>query len=463
MNLLYEKLKAAGIARLQGGGGGGGGGGDPGTGDPGVAEGNGVPASGSVSSGIGGQGNPVGMGLGLMGFPGLGMTATLGNAINGMTGFSGTTPSADPSAPGGQQQYFTSGTMSPTGWVPAPSTLPTVPGAGGASAGGPAGFNAQAYLAANPDVAADPYYGQHPYEHFIQHGQAEGRSPTGLPAAAPTDPNSTQSQSDALRAAQLGLINQQRDIATEMLRRQNLLEPSLLAQQGYEQILDPNTGQVTGYRPTQAFQQQQDANNQINDLMRTRTLAALKGDLPVDPALEKQIEQSRATLGDTLRSNLGAGYETSTPGIQALAEFDRNAAGLRYGAQRDQLTTGEGIQLQQQQVQNQINQARFGSVVGASQLPASAASALASAGTGYTPIGQNLLGQQNLSLQQLLGNLQSQTQLGVAQIGANSASNVAGMQENAANSAGWGQLVGSLGSAFLGSNAGSTWLSGLFG
>lgn len=36
-------------------------------------------------------------------------------------------------------------------------------------------FNAQTYLNANPDVAADPYYSQHPDEHFQQLGRFENR------------------------------------------------------------------------------------------------------------------------------------------------------------------------------------------------------------------------------------------------------------------------------------------------
>jgi hypothetical protein len=39
----------------------------------------------------------------------------------------------------------------------------------------------QKYLQENPDVAADPYWGQHAWEHYTQHGQAEGRA-WGTPA-----------------------------------------------------------------------------------------------------------------------------------------------------------------------------------------------------------------------------------------------------------------------------------------
>jgi hypothetical protein len=44
-------------------------------------------------------------------------------------------------------------------------------------------FNPQAYLAANPDVAANKYYSQNPYQHYIDHGQSEGRAFAYTPSA----------------------------------------------------------------------------------------------------------------------------------------------------------------------------------------------------------------------------------------------------------------------------------------
>jgi len=43
---------------------------------------------------------------------------------------------------------------------------------------------AQAYLAANPDVAADSHFAQNPYEHYLQYGQKEGRTWGAVPTAA---------------------------------------------------------------------------------------------------------------------------------------------------------------------------------------------------------------------------------------------------------------------------------------
>lgn len=39
----------------------------------------------------------------------------------------------------------------------------------------PSGFNTAAYLAANPDVAASSTYAGHPYDHYVEWGQGEGR------------------------------------------------------------------------------------------------------------------------------------------------------------------------------------------------------------------------------------------------------------------------------------------------
>lgn len=67
-----------------------------------------------------------------------------------------------------------------------PQTTPSSPG----------GFDGAAYLAANPDVAADPYFAQHPEEHYNEYGKSEGRQAPQLPAAgspgqmAPATPRS---------------------------------------------------------------------------------------------------------------------------------------------------------------------------------------------------------------------------------------------------------------------------------
>lgn len=64
-----------------------------------------------------------------------------------------------------------------------------------AGAGSQGTFNSQAYLAANPDVAADPYYSQHPEEHWNTYGKGEGRNDPGRIGATT---GSLQAQQDLL-------------------------------------------------------------------------------------------------------------------------------------------------------------------------------------------------------------------------------------------------------------------------
>lgn len=473
MDLLREKLKSISAARLHGGGGGGGGGDSDGVSpSAGPGAGPGAPGTGPASNsdtGIGdvatgsngtpgiGMGTPMGMGLGIfgqaIGMP-MGMlngVATVGNAINNATGFAGGTPSADTSSPGGF--------MTPTGWVPS------------ATFGG-----GEQQLDYDPRVAS--IMGVDYARRVFQGGAGAPFNPFGMPtpgapaapaaAATPASvatpaatapaPGGT-AEEQAFRQAQLDLVNQQRSIATEMLRRQNLLEGEQMRQQGMEQVLDAQ-GNVTGYRPTADAQRQLDSTNEINNLMRTRTLAALKGELPVDPALERSIGENRATLENTLRGNLGTGYATSTPGMQSLSDFDKRAEELRMQQRRDQLSTGEGIRLAGEDLNNRVSSSRFGNIVGLSGLPQGGASILGTASSGLTPGLQNLLGNSGLTLQDLisgrtndtsryLGGLDADTRRAIAALTGAVTTNGQNMQANAQGGAGLGSILGTLGSAFI--------------
>lgn len=48
-------------------------------------------------------------------------------------------------------------------------------------------FDGAAYLSANPDVAADPYWGKNPEEHYQTYGQNEGRSRPATAGPQPAD------------------------------------------------------------------------------------------------------------------------------------------------------------------------------------------------------------------------------------------------------------------------------------
>lgn len=52
-------------------------------------------------------------------------------------------------------------------------------------------FDEAAYLAANPDVAADPYYSQNAAQHYVEHGRSEGRSMAPAAQSQPSTQGTT--------------------------------------------------------------------------------------------------------------------------------------------------------------------------------------------------------------------------------------------------------------------------------
>lgn len=178
-------------------------------------------------------------------------------------------------------------------------------------------------------------------------------------------------QENALTAEQTQLLRQQRALLTRQLKEQDLLNPILLEQLGikgvYSDVPNPIKGKppvrtLTGYEqsntPEQLAQKKmseiglKEAESQlaslpqrteIENLTRDRTLKGLKGELAIDPTLTRELEQQEQNLRAGLLSQLGTGYETSTPGIEALADFNRRKGELIYGAQRDSITLGEQL------------------------------------------------------------------------------------------------------------------------
>jgi hypothetical protein len=78
-------------------------------------------------------------------------------------------------------------------------------------------------------------------------------------------------------------------------------------------------------------------------LLLERQGAALRGELPVAPALLSDLDQQEEDLRASLLENLGTGFETSTPGIEALAEFGERKNAILEATRRDDIA-GAGTQ-----------------------------------------------------------------------------------------------------------------------
>lgn len=177
---------------------------------------------------------------------------------------------------------------------------------------------------------------------------------------------------------------------------------------GFDKIVDPNQALV-------------DRNTQ---LMNRRLNLALRGKLPVSSALKEDARQGRSDLIAGLQKQLGSGFATSTPGIEALGEFEKNKNIAFDAARRGDITSLSGITQNQSGLNDNLlgnNIARTSGVAGS---PFQSAAALA--GLSGNPLA---FLQNNRQLQQN--------------------ASIANSQANAQGLSGLGSLAGTIGSALL--------------
>lgn len=125
-------------------------------------------------------------------------------------------------------------------------------------------------------------------------------------------------------------------------------------------------GAITGFEeipPTEAER----LRDQIELGLLERSQRALEGKLPVSPTLEREISEQGETLSARLRRNLGPGFETSSPAIEALQEHESRAIEAREAARRGELTLSEQLSLARGGQNFQMGQASRGEL---SALPA---------------------------------------------------------------------------------------------
>ena len=207
----------------------------------------------------------------------------------------------------------------------------------------------------------------------------------------------------ALQEEQAQLLRQQREMIQTQLDMQQLMQPILLEQAGLEPIIED--GEIVGFdRIVDPQQEQLDQLQQqffeqalaelqgegdpeqaeIRQLLEERSLAALRGELPVDPGLERELSDQERELRERLRRQLGDGFETSTPGIQALSEFETRKQQLLEGARRGDLTLAEQLGLARQSSQQATIGDLFSLGTGAEQLGQSSTAALLSQAAGVS-------------------------------------------------------------------------------
>jgi hypothetical protein len=155
---------------------------------------------------------------------------------------------------------------------------------------------------------------------------------------APPKPSATEQE---LQRMQLDLLKESRGEQAETTRIQNLLAPYIYKSAGLKPRYD--AGKIVGF---------DEVDDSLTGMRRDlekgyleRGLKAQRGELGVDPALEREIGEEGRLLNESLAQQLGPGFATSTPGIQAKAASGQRASELRSAARRGELSLNEQLGL----------------------------------------------------------------------------------------------------------------------
>jgi len=191
----------------------------------------------------------------------------------------------------------------------------------------------------------------------------------GGSAPAPVPKTDTE---NALDATQLDLLKQQVAQGQQSMDYQKQMEPFMLESMGYtkdangvivkgpktpEQILqDTSTTKsllLQGYdakgnklSEADMLAQMSDSDKtdyQLNKATKQREMDALNGNLPVDPALEAELNTQQTQAEEVLQRKLGKDWMLSTPGQSLMAKVKQSANLVREEARRGDLTTAAGI------------------------------------------------------------------------------------------------------------------------
>jgi hypothetical protein len=221
------------------------------------------------------------------------------------------------------------------------------------------------------------------------------------------DPPQPSAEERALQQEQTEILRQQRDIIQSQVKQQELLAPFMYKQMGLTPKMDAS-GKIIGFEEIEDGTS--DLRKEIEMGFLQRTQKALKGELPVDPALERELSEGEQTLRDHLFRNLGSGYETSSAGIEALGDFQERATTLREGARRGDLTLAEQLGLAREEG-NQMRVLRtLQGQQSISDILGSGASRLSQVAAGYNMPLQNLFQQRQMGYQGALQASQAQGQ-----------------------------------------------------
>lgn len=218
-----------------------------------------------------------------------------------------------------------------------------------------------------------------------------------------------------LQKQQAETLKLQREILEQQRQQQAVLLPFLAEQEGFEAVTD-QFGNITSIKKKP--DPLADMKKEIETKFAERSLKALRGELDVDPALEDTLQTQERQLREKLAAQLGPGYETSTPGNEALNNFFRSSEMLRAGARNDQLTLAEQLGLAREQERIFARETSLDTIGGsANQIPLTLAGAFGQNAAGFGKAQEPFIRQREMQLQASIANMQSKTQMFGAGLG----------------------------------------------
>lgn len=101
----------------------------------------------------------------------------------------------------------------------------------------------------------------------------------------------------------------------------------------------------------------------LQQLQYQRLLDSYNGVEGVSPSLEASLLKQRQQLEETMAQKLGSNWATSTPGIQAMSEFEKNAELQRETARQNEIASGQSLLMQNLGYQTDTSQQKLSNFV----------------------------------------------------------------------------------------------------
>jgi hypothetical protein len=156
----------------------------------------------------------------------------------------------------------------------------------------------------------------------------------------------------ALTPAQQKNLDLQNKMLSEQSDLSRLLLPIILGED-FDVTVDEN-GKVTGLTP-KAPGPGEAAQDEIQGLLAERSLQFLRGEGAVPEQVNRQFADSKRILEESLRKSLGPDFISSTPGFEAIADFESERLATLESIRFGELSSTEGMRLAGQTAQEQTS------------------------------------------------------------------------------------------------------------